>query len=128
MNGKRLYGIRGAVCCDNRGDSILQGVDTLCSALFSQNNLTAQDLVSIQFTVTSDITAMNPAAALRQSSLGAAAAECPLFCALEPPVTGGLPRTIRTLITAYLPEGSRPVHIYRDGAEVLRPDLGQLKK
>ena len=123
MNDKRLYGIRGAVCAENTADSIQKAVDMLCSRVFAENALRADGIVSIQFTLTADLTALNPAAALRKSSVGEAASKCALFCAAEPEVAGSLPRVIRVLITAYLPEGAKPVNIYTGGAEVLRPEL-----
>jgi chorismate mutase len=123
MNTKRLYGIRGAVCAENTADSVFKAVDTLCSRVFAENALQSDDIVSIQFTLTADLTALNPAAALRRSSVGAGLSKCALFCSVEPAIAGSLPHVIRLLITAYLPEGSEPVHVYTGGAEVLRPDL-----
>jgi chorismate mutase len=123
MSDKRLYGIRGAVCAENTADSVFKAVDTLCSRVFAENALQSDDIVSIQFTLTADLTALNPAAALRKSSIGEAASKCALFCSAEPPVAGSLSRVIRLLITAYLPEGAKPIHLYTGGAEVLRPDL-----
>jgi chorismate mutase len=119
----RLFGIRGAVCAENTANSILRAVDTLCSRIFSDNALSSENIVSIQFTLTGDLTAINPAAALRKSGVGDIARECALFCSLEPAIEGSLPRVIRLLILAYLPETSKPIHSYIEGAEVLRPDL-----
>jgi chorismate mutase len=123
LSVQRLYGIRGAVCCENTAESIQRGVGRLCSRLFEQNALTAEAIVSIQFTLTSDLTALNPASALRKSAVKEIASQCALFCAVEPEIAGSLSRVIRVLITAYLPGNSRPVPAYLDGAEVLRPDL-----
>ncbi|MDR3312419.1 MAG: chorismate mutase [Spirochaetaceae bacterium] len=120
---ERLYGIRGAVGCKNTADAILTAVDRLCSRLFAANSLSADKIVSIQWTITPDLTAMNPATALRRSSAASVAAGCALFCAAEPVIAGGTPGMLRVLVTAYLPAGSRPVPVYIDGAEKLRPDL-----
>jgi chorismate mutase len=122
---KRLFGIRGAVCCANTPDSIVAGVEHLGTALFHDNNLAAHDIVSIQFTVTEDLTALNPATALRWSSVGLVASQCALFCSQEPRYEGSLPGVVRVLITAYMDEGAHPVSAYLDGAEKLRPDLAK---
>ncbi len=120
---KRLFGIRGAVCSGNTEQEIITAVDRMCSRIFASNNLSAPDIVSIQFTMTGDLTALNPAAALRRCSCGEAVRNTALFCSVEPPVTGSLPRTIRILVTAYMDEETTPVHCYTGGAEVLRPDF-----
>ena len=73
--------------------------------------------------MTGDLDALNPAAALRRSACGDLVKAAALFCSAEAPVQGGLPRTIRLLVTAYMEEGIQPVHVYTGGAEVLRPDF-----
>lgn len=122
---RRLYGIRGAVCCGNTASEIQSAVADMCARLFSANKLTSDDFVSLHFTMTGDLDALNPAAALRRSECGDVVKTAALFCSAEAPVQGGLPRTIRLLITAYMEEGSIPVHSYTGGAEVLRPDFVQ---
>lgn len=120
MKNTRLYGIRGAVCTKNTADDIKNAVSMLMKTLFFKNNLTdnENDIVSIHFTQTEDLTAFNPAAALRKAGLGTKTA---LFCSLEPRIEHALPTTIRVLVTAYLP--TEPQHVYINGAEVLRPDF-----
>ncbi len=125
---KRLYGIRGAVCCENTKQDIQKAVETMCSQLFSRNIFCPEDLVSLHFTMTGDLDAFNPAAALRKSSLGHLVQQAALFCSAEAPVVGSLPRTIRVLVTMYMEEGSIPHHCYTGGAEVLRPDFVQATK
>ena len=123
MTDKRLFGIRGAVCCGNTPEAIVAGVEHLATALLHGNSLQASDIVSIQFTVTEDLTALNPATALRRSGAGSVASQCALFCSQEPRYEGSLPGVVRVLITAYMDEGAKPVSAYLDGAEKLRPDL-----
>ena len=122
---KRLFGIRGAVCCANTPEAIVTAMEHLGTALFHGNNLSADDIVSVQFTVTEDLTALNPATALRRSSAGAFASQCALFCSQEPRYAGSLPGVVRALVTAYMDEGAKPVSAYLDGAEALRPDLAR---
>ena len=124
---KRLYGIRGAVCCGNTADEIQNAVSDMCSRLFCENGLQGEDFVSLHFTMTGDLDALNPAAALRRSACGDLVKTAALFCSAEAPVQGGLPRTIRLLVNAYMEEGSQPVHVYTGGAEVLRPDFVQAR-
>jgi len=128
MSEKQLYGIRGTCCTENTAESIVREVCSMCGGIFKKNSLLPEDIVSIQFTVTKDIDAMNPAAALRHGDCGIDVSSCALFCSQEAEIQGSLPHTIRVLITAYMKEHSLPVHIYRNGAEVLRPDFAKGKQ
>lgn len=120
---KRLAGIRGAVCAENTRESILRATEKMCAALFSENALSADDIVSVHFTVTRDLDEMNPCAALRRADCGVDVSGCALFCSQEAYVKGGLPGVIRVLVTAYADASAKPHPVYLDGAECLRPDL-----
>jgi chorismate mutase len=120
---KRLYGIRGAVCADNTAESIRINVLELCKRVFEKNMVSAEDIVSIQFTVTDDLNALNPAAALRSGDSGLDVSVCALFCSQEPRMEHGLDHVIRLLVTTYCPDGAVPQHVYCNGAEILRPDF-----
>ena len=95
----------------------------------------AEDIVSLQFTITDDITVLNPATALRKGNPGLDVSQIPLFCSQEAKIDGGMPFVIRALLTAYvelnedtggkLPERH---NVYLNGAEKLRPDLGFITK
>ena len=114
----RIFAVRGAVCCDNSPASIEDAVAALYGETLSKNGINEADIVSIQFTVTSDLTAENPASALRKRGT---AQDVPLFVAAEPQVEGALPGTIRMMITFY--GNQKPLPVYMRGAETLRPDL-----
>lgn len=116
---EKLFALRGATGCNNTEQDIQDKVYELYEALLERNNLKEDQIVSIQFTVTPDLTALNPAAALRRSGK---AQNLALFAAAEPVVEGMLPRIIRVLIHCYLPIDHRVQHVYINGAEVLRPD------
>jgi chorismate mutase len=116
---KRLFALRGAARCKNDPRDIEEQVDALYDELLARNSLGEVDLVSVIFSVTADLDAMNPAAALRKSGR---AGEAALFALQEAAAVGGLERTIRVLIHCYLEENASPRHVYRNGAEVLRPD------
>ena len=118
MSNKRLYAVRGAVCTEDSPEAIENAVKILFEKLYSQNNIQDDDLVSIQFTMTSDLKSLNPATALRKAGYGSSV---PLFCSQEAEITGMLPKVIRVLITGYFDE--KPIPVYANGAEVLRPDL-----
>ncbi|MCL2834700.1 MAG: chorismate mutase [Treponema sp.] len=116
---KQLYALRGAVCCQNDADDIKKQTSALYDELLQRNNLGESGLVSVIFSVTGDINAKNPAAALREQGR---AKEAALFVTREADFKGSLERVIRVLIHCYLPIGSEAVHVYRNGAEILRPD------
>jgi chorismate mutase len=120
---KRLYALRGAARCLNRADDIQYQITALYDEILARNNLEEGDIVSLVFSVTRDLDAANPAAALRKSGR---AAELALFCAGEPDVAGSLERVVRVLVHYYAEEGAEPRHVYRNGAEVLRPERRSL--
>ncbi|MDR1956791.1 MAG: chorismate mutase, partial [Treponema sp.] len=66
MNGaKRLTALRGATCCRNEAEDMRVQVSALYDELLRRNQLEEGDLVSLIFSVTQDLNAENPAAALR---------------------------------------------------------------
>jgi chorismate mutase len=116
---KRLYALRGATQCLNHEDDMSRRIAALYDRLLEDNHVAEGDIVSLIFSVTTDLDARNPAAALRASGRGQHLA---LFCVQEPQAAGSLERTVRILIHCYLEEGSPVRHVYQNGAEVLRPD------
>ena len=120
MQTKRLYAVRGAVCTQDTVEDIIQNTKLLYQTLIEKNHLSEQDIVSIQFTTTPDLTVLNPASALRKAGF---ASDVPLFCSCEPVFKGSLERVIRVLITAY--SDCKMESAYLNGAQVLRPDLSK---
>lgn len=120
---KKLVAIRGATCCDNNPMEITQYVCQMCNEIFTKNNLTQSDIVSIQFTVTKDITKINPATALRKGNCKIDISNVALFCSQEPEIEGSLEYVIRVMVTAYMNEFSNKQNVYINGAERLRPDF-----
>jgi chorismate mutase len=116
---KKLAAIRGAVCVRNDGADITAKIARVYDLMTGQNGIREEDIVSLLFSVTSDIDAKNPAAALRESGR---ARDLALFSVREPFIKGGLPHVIRLLLHCYMDEDAKPRHIYTDGAETLRPD------
>ena len=122
MSAKRLYALRGAVRCLNTSADISAQVAGLYDALLGENSLAERDIVSLIFSVTPGLDALNPATALRRTGRGESLA---LFAVQEAPCRDALDRTVRALVHCYLDEGAEPRHVYRNGAEVLRPDRGR---
>jgi chorismate mutase len=113
--------VRGAIQVD--GDSrqeILDGSAELVRAVLERNNLAADDIISIVFTATPDLTAEFPAYAARLLGL----TDVPLLCASEIAVPGALPRTLRLLAHVETELSRAEVrHVYLRGAAALRTDL-----
>jgi chorismate mutase len=115
--------IRGAVQVDaNEREAILEGTAELVAEVMSRNDLTTDDVISVLFTVTSDLTAEFPALAARKTGFHAV----PLMCATEIPVPGAMPRVVRLMAHV---ESDRPrsqiQHVYLRGAMALRLDIAQ---
>lgn len=124
MDGTRLYCLRGAVCAENTEASITAAVENMCRELFSRHGVRdAGQIVSVQFTITPDLDALNPATAFRRADSGVAPEGIPLFCAQEPAARNMLAKVIRVMVTVYLPCGTKLEPVYLNGAEALRPDL-----
>lgn len=122
---KRIFALRGATRAENSRESILQNVESLCKEIFERNKILSEDIVSIVFTQTRDLDELNPCYALRHGDVGIDVSRVALFSTNELETKGMLSRTIRVMVTAYLPQDSEISHVYKNGAEVLRPDLAK---
>ena len=122
---KRLIAYRGAVCVENTAESITENVCLMCRELFSLNKIQAEDIVSLQFTITDDITVLNPATALRRGDCGLDITQVPLFCSQEAKIDGGMKFVVRALLTAYNDKYIERRNVYLNGAEKLRPDFSR---
>jgi chorismate mutase len=117
----KLRALRGAITCDdNTKEEIDVKTQRLMREVLDRNDLDHDDLVSILFTATEDLTAEFPAAAARALGLG----DVPLICARELAVAHGMPRVIRVLVHCYTSRDRADLHhVYLDGARALRDDL-----
>lgn len=117
-------GVRGATTAeaDTEG-AILAATRELLTALVQANGIAIDDIASIFFTVTPDLTAVHPARAARELGW----TDLALFTSQEMDVPGSLRRAIRILIhwNTILSAGEIR-HIYIRGAETLRPDRAAL--
>jgi chorismate mutase len=116
---KKLFALRGATQALNTVEDIEKWTVFLYDGLLKLNKLEERDIVSVVFSMTSDLDEENPAAALRRAGRARSTA---LFAVQEAFVQGGLPCAIRALIHCYLDEGVAVRHLYCNGAEALRPD------
>lgn len=115
--------VRGAiqVDADERG-LVLKSTAELVSALFEANELTPEDVISIVFTSTPDLTSEFPALAAR----GLGLVDTPLLCAAEIAVPGALPRVVRILAHVETLRSKQEIqHVYLGGATALRRDIAQ---
>ncbi len=115
---KKLYAGRAAISAQNTADNVQAAVVTAYTRFLELNRLHEKDIVSLQFSVTTDITAANPATLLRSAGF---ASETVLFCSAEPNIDGSRPGIIRFLFYFY--GKKKPVPVYLGEAEKLRPDL-----
>jgi chorismate mutase len=115
--------IRGAIQVDaDERDLILKGTSELVAEVLRRNDVTTDDLISIVFTATPDLTAEFPAYAARMMGFH----DVPLLCTTEIAVPGAMPRVLRLLahVDTDLPR-SEIRHVYLAGAAALRRDLPQ---
>jgi chorismate mutase len=113
--------LRGATTVDaDTTEQICERVGALVKEMLARNDVDKDDLISVIFTATDDITSMFPAAAARAVGLG----DVPLLCARELAVVGGTPLCIRVLMHLTTERSrSQLRHVYLAGAEGLRDDL-----
>lgn len=118
-----VLAVRGAVQVDaDDREQILAATAELVTEVMSRNALTTDDVISVIFTATPDLTAEFPALAARKLGFH----EVPLLCASEIDVPHALPRVIRLMahIATDRPR-SEIQHVYLRGAIALRLDIAQ---
>ncbi len=119
---KKLYAIRGATQLKiDTKEEMEEKIEHLINSIYEINEIDIDEVVSIQFSITNDLHAMNPATAYR---LRCKKGESPLFCSTEPDIIGMLERTVRVMIYLYRSIDEKKVeHIYLEGTSTLRKDL-----
>jgi chorismate mutase len=115
--------IRGAVQVDaDERDQVLEATVELVSEVMRRNALRTDDVISVLFTATPDLTSEFPALAARKIGF----TDVPLMCAAEIAVPHALPRVVRLMAHV---ETDRPraelQHVYLRGAQALRLDIAQ---
>jgi len=117
---KRLFALRGATQCENTQDDMCKQIGNMYDEILVSNKLKEDDIVSVMFSVTSDLNIINPCTALRLS--GRANTDTVLFSSQEPEFNDSLEKVVRVIIHCYLEKDSKIKHVYRNGTGVLRPD------
>ncbi|MBY5162847.1 chorismate mutase [Salsipaludibacter albus] len=117
----RVRALRGATTLDvDDRDHLLDRTGELIDELFARNDLSEDDLVSLVFTATDDISSAFPAEAARHGGI----THVPLLCARELDIDGGIPRCIRILAHVYTDRTPTELrHPYLHDARQLRTDL-----
>jgi len=115
-----LCALRGATTSEqNSVESITSAVEELLIELVSRNNLIPNQIISVTFSVTSDLDACFPASIARKKSgwENIALLDCQQMF-----VKGDLSKCIRLLAYVSLPNNQMPQNPYLGKAKNLRPD------
>lgn len=115
--------IRGATTAsENTREAIIGATLELLGEIEEKNDLKRADAISIIFTITSDLTAVFPAAAAREMGL----TFVPLLDMAAPEIDGSLEKCIRIMIHINTDKTKEEInHVYLRGAKILRPDLAK---
>jgi chorismate mutase len=118
----RLQALRGAITCTEDSKAEIDAKTALLvKELFARNELTPDDVVSIFFTTTPDLTAEFPASSAR-TALGLD--RVALLGAQEQDVPHGTRLCIRVLVHCYSERSREQLqHVFLEGASALRADL-----
>lgn len=122
-----ITAIRGAITVENDSvEEITNATKELMTEIAQKNELNHEDkkIISILISTTADLTAMYPAAVLREMGYNDAA----LFSSTEPNMRNSLPKCIRLMVNvASYKDILEPKHVYLRKAQILRPDLVKQK-
>jgi len=119
-----IRGIRGATVADaDTPEAIRAATSEMLRALMVANELDLDDVASVVFSTTPDLTAEVPARAARDLGWDEAA----LMCVAEMNTRGGLPRCIRVRVHWNTERRPHEIHhVYLHAAGQLRPDRAAL--
>ena len=99
---------------------LLEATRVLLREMLLLNAIEPEQLVSVIFTTTPDLTSAFPARAARELGWHDVA----LLCMSEVAVPGALPRCVRVLMHVEMPaDAGRGRHVYLGAAAALRPDI-----
>lgn len=116
-----IRGVRGAITVDaNSADEILGGTQELLTTMIAINRIAEDEVASILFTATPELTAAYPAKAARMIGWTRTA----LMGFVEADIDDGLPMCIRVLIHWNTDKALEEIqHVFLRDAIRLRPDL-----
>lgn len=121
MTTAMVRGLRGATtCASDTPEDIYAATQELLLSTMERNGLSHDDVISIIFTTSTDLTAAFPALGAREVGFS----DVPLLCASEIAVPGSMSRCIRILMHAYSTRARSEIHhVYLNEARTLRDDL-----
>ncbi len=121
MTTPALRALRGATTCGvDSAQAITEATIELLTEMMGRNGVDHDDVVSVLFTTTPDLTATFPATAAREVGFG----DVPLLCASEIAVPGAMARCVRVLMHLYTTRPRAELHhVYLRKAVSLRDDL-----
>ncbi len=117
-----VRGLRGATTVDlDEEQVVLEATGRLVKTMAIENELVADDIVSVLISTTVDVQSAFPAKAVRTIE---GWAYVPVMCMHEMDVDGGMPRCIRVLMHINSDASQQDIiHVYQNEAVKLRPDL-----
>lgn len=116
-----MKAIRGAhTAAANTAEMIRSCTLELLQAILAENDLRAEEIVSVTFSATRDLDAAYPAKFARELP---GWDQVPLFCVQEMHVEGSLPSCVRVMLLTERDHAAAVQHVYLGEAERLRPDL-----
>ncbi|NMD70321.1 chorismate mutase [Bacillus sp. DNRA2] len=122
-----IRGVRGAITVkeDNEAE-IISATEKLIRQMIEENQMKADQVASIIFTVTEDLKSTFPAKAVRGIE---GWRYVPVMCMQEIPVPVSLKKCIRVMMHVNTNTVQEDImHVYLEGAEILRPDLNITKQ
>jgi chorismate mutase len=113
--------LRGATTFDvDEAEHVTARVVDLVVLMLERNGVHHDDVISVLFTSTGELSSVFPASAARTIGLG----DVPLICARELDIEGATPQCIRVLMHVETDRTRSDLrHVYLEGAKGLRDDL-----
>ncbi|HVB50767.1 MAG TPA: chorismate mutase [Acidimicrobiales bacterium] len=121
MSSSLVRALRGAsTCATNTAVEVTEVTQELLLAMLERNGVDHDEVISVLFTTTPDLTAVFPATAARGVGFG----DVPLLCASEIDVPGAKALTVRVMMHVYTTRSRSELrHVYLRNAQSLRDDL-----
>jgi len=116
-----MIAIRGAITVEeDTKEAILEGTALMLKSIIEENNLKDDEIISIFFSATKDLTQIYPAVAARDLGITCAS----LLCVQEMYVVESLQKCLRILMHVEKNLLQKDIkHVYLKDAKILRPDL-----
>ncbi|MGL5756324.1 MAG: chorismate mutase [Paraclostridium sp.] len=120
----RVLAIRGATTVKNNStEEILNETKVMVETIISANDLNIDDIISMIFTMTSDLDSVYPSVAVRDIL---SILDTPLLNFEEKYIQGSLRKCVRVMININSNKKKTEIkHIYLNEAKNLRPDISE---